>query len=56
MPAEFGELGHEILNGFYAALMDGGYFTGKAAAMNIGNHTARGRQPAPSLSMKRTTR
>ena len=33
--AEFGELGHAILNGFYAALMDGGYFTGKAAAMNI---------------------
>ena len=32
-PAEFGELGHEILNGFYAALMDGGYFAGKAAAM-----------------------
>ncbi len=26
---EFGELGHDILNGFYAALMDGGYFTGR---------------------------
>ncbi|MGZ8485051.1 MAG: PD-(D/E)XK nuclease family protein [Candidatus Binatia bacterium] len=35
--AEFGELGHEILNGFYAALMEGGYFTGKTPAMNIEN-------------------
>ena len=36
--AEFGELGHEILNSFYAALMEGGYFAGKAPAMNI-EHT-----------------
>jgi len=35
--AEFGELGHEILNGFYKALMDGGYFTGKAAAIDTEN-------------------
>jgi len=35
--AELGELGHEILKGFYAALMDGGYFTGKASLMNIEN-------------------
>ncbi|MSP37915.1 MAG: hypothetical protein EXR70_05440 [Deltaproteobacteria bacterium] len=35
--AEFGELGHTILNGFYAALIDGGYFTGKAANMNTEN-------------------
>ena len=33
--AEFGELGHEILNEFYKALMDGGHFAGKAPAMNI---------------------
>lgn len=35
--AEFGELGHAILNGFYKALMDGGYFTGKAAAIGTEN-------------------
>jgi ATP-dependent helicase/nuclease subunit B len=35
--AKFGELGHAILNGFYAALLDGGYFTGKTAAMNTEN-------------------
>jgi ATP-dependent helicase/nuclease subunit B len=28
-PAEFGELGHTILNSFYRALIDNGYFTGK---------------------------
>ena len=28
--AEFGELGHDILKGFYAALMDGGYFAGRS--------------------------
>ena len=33
--AEFGELGHDILNGFYTALMDGGYFTAKTPAVNI---------------------
>jgi ATP-dependent helicase/nuclease subunit B len=33
-PAEFGELGHEILKGFYAALIDDGYFNGKAAVMD----------------------
>jgi ATP-dependent helicase/nuclease subunit B len=31
-PAEFGELGHDILNSFYRALIDGGYFAGKAEA------------------------
>ena len=31
-PAEFGELGHEILHRFYSALMEDGYFTGKAPA------------------------
>jgi ATP-dependent helicase/nuclease subunit B len=36
--AEFGELGHGILNGFYAALMEGGYFTGKTPAVNV-DHT-----------------
>jgi ATP-dependent helicase/nuclease subunit B len=36
-PAEFGELGHAILNGFYKALMDGGYFAGKAAAIDTDN-------------------
>ena len=33
-PAEFGELGHEILNSFYRALIDGGYFTGNAAKVD----------------------
>jgi ATP-dependent helicase/nuclease subunit B len=34
-PAEFGELGHEILNAFYRALIDGGYFAGKAATVDV---------------------
>ena len=34
-PAEFGELGHEILNTFYSALIDGGYFAGKAATVDV---------------------
>ena len=33
-PAEFGKLGHEILEGFYAALMDERLFHGKAAVMD----------------------
>ena len=33
-PAEFGELGHEILNSFYRALIDGDYFSGKAAKVD----------------------
>ena len=33
--AKFGELGHAILNGFYAALIAGGYFTAKTPAGNI---------------------
>ena len=36
--AEQGELGHSILDGFYAVLMDGGFFTGKTAAIDI-DHT-----------------
>ena len=34
-PAEFGDLGHKILNAHYRALIDGGYFAGKAAAANL---------------------
>ncbi len=34
-PAEFGELGHEILNSFYRALIDDGYFAGKAAKVDV---------------------
>jgi ATP-dependent helicase/nuclease subunit B len=34
-PAEFGELGHEILNSFYRALIDGGYFAGKATTVDV---------------------
>ena len=34
-PAEFGELGHEILNSFYRALIDGGYFAGAAAKVDV---------------------
>jgi ATP-dependent helicase/nuclease subunit B len=34
-PAEFGQLGHEILTGFYQTLIDCGYFAGKAASVNI---------------------
>jgi ATP-dependent helicase/nuclease subunit B len=34
-PAEFGELGHEILKVFYRALIDGGYFAGKAATVDV---------------------
>ena len=33
-PAEFGELGHEILNSFYRALLDGGYFAGNTAKVD----------------------
>ena len=34
-PAEFGEIGHGILNSFYRALIDGGYFAGKAATVDV---------------------
>jgi ATP-dependent helicase/nuclease subunit B len=34
-PAEFGELGHEILRGFYRTLIDSGYFNGRASATSI---------------------
>ena len=34
-PAEFGELGHGILNSFYHAWIDAGYFAGKAATVNM---------------------
>ena len=34
-PAEFGELGHGILNSFYHAWIDAGYFAGKAATLNV---------------------
>jgi ATP-dependent helicase/nuclease subunit B len=34
-PAEFGVLGHEILDSFYRALIDAGYFAGKRAAVNV---------------------
>ncbi len=34
-PAEYGELGHEILRLFYQALMDCGYFSGKAATTDV---------------------
>jgi ATP-dependent helicase/nuclease subunit B len=34
-PAEFGEIGHEILKTFYRALIDDGYFTGKAASGDV---------------------
>jgi ATP-dependent helicase/nuclease subunit B len=33
-PAEFGELGHKILNGFYRALIDANYFAGKPATID----------------------
>jgi len=36
-PAERGEIGHEILNSFYRALIDGGYFDGKAITMDVEN-------------------
>ena len=34
-PAEFGHLGHGVLNSFYRALIDAGYFSGKAATVNV---------------------
>jgi ATP-dependent helicase/nuclease subunit B len=34
-PAEFGELGHEILNSFYRALIDADYFAGKWATVDV---------------------
>ncbi|MBM2803466.1 MAG: 1 protein [Deltaproteobacteria bacterium] len=34
-PAEFGELGHEILSGFYRTMIESGYFTGNASTTNI---------------------
>jgi ATP-dependent helicase/nuclease subunit B len=34
-PAEFGELGHEILTGFYRTLIEGGYFADKASTLNV---------------------
>lgn len=33
-PAEFGALGHEILNTFYRALIDGGYFAGRKSSVD----------------------
>ena len=33
-PAEFGQLGHEILDGFYGDLIERGYFTGSAAKID----------------------
>jgi ATP-dependent helicase/nuclease subunit B len=35
--AEFGELGHLILKSVYQALIDGGYFAGKKASVDIGS-------------------
>ena len=34
-PAEYGELGHEILKSFYRALIESGYFTNKALTTNV---------------------
>ena len=34
-PAERGEIGHEILSSFYRALIEDGYFTGKAAGSEV---------------------
>ncbi|HKY09091.1 MAG TPA: PD-(D/E)XK nuclease family protein [Candidatus Binatia bacterium] len=34
-PAEFGELGHKILNLFYRALIEDGYFAGKTAKIDV---------------------
>jgi len=34
-PAEFGELGHEILNGFYRTLIESGYFAGRSSTTNV---------------------
>jgi ATP-dependent helicase/nuclease subunit B len=34
-PAEFGEIGHGILNGFYRAMIDDGYFTGRSAKLDV---------------------
>ncbi|MGH7871326.1 MAG: PD-(D/E)XK nuclease family protein [Candidatus Binatia bacterium] len=34
-PAEFGQLGHEILNSFFRALIDAGFFAGKAATVDV---------------------
>jgi len=34
-PAEFGKLGHDILNSFYRALIDDGYFAGKTATVDV---------------------
>jgi ATP-dependent helicase/nuclease subunit B len=34
-PAEFGELGHEILNQFFAMLIERGYFCGGASSIDI---------------------
>lgn len=34
-PAERGEIGHEILNSFYRALIDGGYFAGESATLDV---------------------
>ena len=35
--AEFGEIGHAILNSFYRALIDGGYFDNKVATLDTEN-------------------
>jgi len=34
-PAEFGEIGHGILNAFYRAMIDDGYFTGRSAKLDV---------------------
>jgi ATP-dependent helicase/nuclease subunit B len=34
-PAEFGELGHEILNSFYRALIEGDYFAGNRTTVDV---------------------
>lgn len=36
-PAEFGELGHEILKSFYQHLLDIGYFTSKSRNLDLGD-------------------
>ena len=44
-PAEFGELGHEILNGFYARSDGWRLFRRQGRSHEYGNHTVSGRQP-----------
>ncbi len=54
-PAEFGKLGHEILNSFYRALIDDGYFAGKAATVDI-QTTCTPSRPAHSPTMRKIIR